>query len=62
MGIDETTPRANRGCLVQGDAHSADVARTRPVRVPDMRAAASGVLGTTSTGPTARDRYAGRGA
>ena len=35
----------NRGPLVQVDAHGADVAFARPVRVPDVRAAASGMLG-----------------
>jgi hypothetical protein len=55
MGIDETEPRANRRSLVQVDAHSADVALTRPVRVPDVRAAPSRVLGTTSAGGAVRD-------
>jgi sortase A len=51
MGIDETTPSANRGSLVQVDAHRANVAFARPVRVPDVRAAASGVLGRPASTP-----------
>ena len=53
-------PRANRRPLVQIDAHRANVALTRPVRVPDVRAAASGVLGATFTGRGERDGIAVR--
>ena len=35
---------------MQVDAHGANVALARPVRVPDVRTAASGVLGTAFTG------------
>ena len=55
MWIDETEPRANRRSLVQVDAHSASVALSRPVRVSDVRAAASRVLGTTPAGRAVRD-------
>ncbi len=57
--MDETDPSANRGSVVQVDARSADVAFTRPVRVPDMRAAPSGVLGT-APGRHAAGRGTGR--
>ena len=40
--------------LVQVDARRANVALTRPVPVPDVRAAASGVLGRSFTGRAAR--------
>jgi len=52
--IDETGSSANRGSLVQLDAHGAYVALARPVRVPDVRAAAPGVLGSTFTSRAAR--------
>lgn len=44
--IDETEPTPYRLSLVQADARYAYVALTRPVRVPDVRAASPGVLGT----------------
>ena len=47
---------------MQVDAHSANVAIARPVRVPDVRAATSGVLGATSTGLPARGGLAVRNA
>lgn len=47
---------------MQVDAHRANVALTRALRVPDVRAAASGVLGGTFAGRAARDRIAGRNA
>jgi len=56
----ETTPGANRGSLAQFDAHGANVALTRPARAPNLRAAVSGVLGTTFTGRAACDGVAGR--
>ena len=43
--IDEAKSISNRGPLVQTDAHRTDVALARPLRVPDMRPAAKGVLG-----------------
>ena len=52
--IDEAGANANRGSLVQADAHRANVALARPVRVPDVWAAASGVLGRTRTGFASR--------
>jgi hypothetical protein len=39
--------------VVQMDARRANVALTRPVRVPEVRPAAPGVLGTTTTTPAA---------
>jgi hypothetical protein len=51
--MDETDPCANRRSLVQCDAHIANVALTRPVRVPDVRATSSRGLGTTSSGRNA---------
>ena len=54
MWIDETGSNANRGSLVQIDAHGANVALARPVRVPDVRAAASGEMGRTFTSRAAR--------
>jgi hypothetical protein len=47
---------------VQVDARGANVALTRPVRVPDLWAAASGVLGRAFTGHAARDGIAVRSA
>ena len=49
MWIDETAPSANRGSLVQVDAPRVNVALPRRVPVPDVRAAASGVLGAAFT-------------
>jgi len=60
LGIDETTPSANRGSLVQVDAHRANVALTRPVRMPDVRTEVSGVLGRAFAGHTACERTAVR--
>ena len=60
MWIDETNPSANRGSLVQVDAHRDNVALTRAVRVPDVRAAVSGVLGTSFNGHAERDGIAAR--
>jgi hypothetical protein len=60
MEIDETDPSANRGFLVQIDALGANVAFARPVRMPDVRAAASGVLGRTIAGEAACDGIAAR--
>jgi|ERR1017187_2928867 hypothetical protein len=54
LWIDETDPRSNREFLVQVDARGANVALARPVRVPDVRAAASSVLGTSCAGRAAR--------
>jgi hypothetical protein len=62
MWIDETDPIANREFLVQVDACRANVARTRPVRVPEVRAAASGVLGRTCARSAAREGIALRSA
>lgn len=39
---------------MQDNAHRANVALARPVRVPDVQAAASGVLGRTFTGRAER--------
>jgi hypothetical protein len=62
MWSDEIDPSANRGSLVQVDAHRANVALARPVRVPDVRSAASSVLGATFTGHAARDAFIMRNA
>ena len=59
---DETDPIANRTPLVQVDAPSADVARTWPVRVPEVRAAPSSVLGTIDTVLARRNGIAARSA
>jgi hypothetical protein len=55
-GIYESNPNANRGTLVQVDAYRANVALARSVRMPDMRAAPPGLLGTAC-----RVRPGGRG-
>lgn len=54
MWIDETDPSSNREPLVQVDARRANVALARPIRMPNVRAAASSVLGTTCAGGAAR--------
>lgn len=63
MWVDETESSANREFRVQVDAHRDNVAFAWPIRVPGVRSAASGLLGTTFTGRAARggisDRNAG---
>src|ERR1019366_4967290 len=58
--LDETTSRAVCGSMVQRDALGAYVAFTWPIRVPEVRAAASGVLGTAPAGHAANDGSAAR--
>jgi hypothetical protein len=58
--IDETTSSANCGSLVQVDALGANVALAWPVRVPDVRAAVSSLLGAASNGYVASDGFAAR--
>ena len=58
--VDETTPSAQRGSLVPVDAHRDNVAVRRPVRVPDVRAAVSGVLGRAFAGRAASHALAAR--
>lgn len=53
--IDETISSRNCGPLVQVDAQRAHVALARSVRVPGVRAALSGVLGSASTDHGAPD-------
>jgi hypothetical protein len=60
--IDETSPSANRKSLVPVDAQRANVAGTRPLPVPQVRAAASDMLGATFTGRAGRDGFAARNA
>ena len=60
MWIDETDRSANRGSLVQADAHGADVAVARPVPVPPVRAETSSVLGRTVAGCCRRAGIAGQ--
>ena len=50
----------DRGSLVQVNAYGDDVAITRPLRVPDVRTAASGVLGRAVAVHTARGAIAMR--
>jgi uncharacterized protein YjbJ (UPF0337 family) len=52
-GYQETGPGASRASVVQMDARGANVALTRPIRVPEMRPAARGGLGTTSASSAA---------
>ena len=47
---------------MQVDTHGADVALARPVPVSDVRAAASGVLGTSLPRRVARAAFVGRNA
>lgn len=50
----DTDSSPDRGCMVQVDAFSANVALARPLRVPDLRAAAPGMLGGAFAGRAAR--------
>jgi len=59
LEIDETDPSANRGFLVQIDAHRANVALARSIRMPYLRPA-SGMLGTTLSGHAACEGVAAR--
>jgi hypothetical protein len=54
MEVDETDSRANCRFLVQIDAHRVNVAFTRPVRVPDVWPAVSGVLARSFASHIAR--------
>jgi hypothetical protein len=56
----ETDPSPSYGSLVQVDAHGVDVALAWPVPVPDVRAAAQGVLGASLAGRVARAPIAAR--
>jgi hypothetical protein len=62
MWIYETSSSAIRESLVQVDAHGANVALARPIRVPDVRAAVSGVLGSAFPGRHAQYGAARRNA
>jgi hypothetical protein len=51
--INEADHGTSRASVVQMDACRANVAHTRPIRVPEVRPAAPGGLGTTSTSSAA---------
>ena len=53
-GPNETDPNTNRQSLVQVDACGSNVALARPVRMPEVRAAAPGLLGTPGGGRPAQ--------